>query len=250
MITAGAAVELPKEHHSAAPVAPPAKEAPHIVAAAAPAPVASGGVEAALSPQRAIESKEPAISSNAVAVAPATTEEVQTSVAPTEEVTPPEEIAPPDEGVAVEEPAASGSEVESTSVTGGIEVDGATAASPTTVPGAHGGKGTVTVTVAPEAPATTPPPRAAPAPAPVVTPAPVETAPPAEEAPGRRTGSRSPAGRIALFTLMGRISARSQRLSAMNDVDSGGGGVGAGDETDEVRASAAGDGRGSWMPVR
>ena len=65
-------------------------------------------------------------------------------------------------------------------MTGGVEVDGATAASPTTVPGAHNGKGTVTVTVTPETPATTPPATSTP---PVVVPPPAETAPPAEEAP-------------------------------------------------------------------
>jgi RNA polymerase sigma factor (sigma-70 family) len=176
VLTAGAAVELPKEHHSSTPIAPPAKEAP------APQPIAvtptSGGVEATITPQRAIESKEPAISSNTVAVYPDTTPEAQTpSVAAPEEVAPPEEVAAPEEAVALEDPAASGSEVESTNVTGGVEVETATAASPTTVPGAHGGKGTVTVTVTPETP-TTPPATATP---PAV--APVEAAPPAAEAP-------------------------------------------------------------------
>ena len=188
VLTAGAAVELPKEHHSTAPVAPVTKEAPHIVAASTP--VESGGVEAALSPQRVIEHSEPAIASNAVAAAPATTEEAQVAVAPTEEVTPTEEIAPPDEAVAVEDPAASGSEIESTSVTGGVEVDGATAASPTTVPGAHGGKGTVTVTVAPETPATTPPPATTIPPA--VAPPAAETPPPAEEAPAAEPAPEVP----------------------------------------------------------
>ena len=180
VITAGAAVELPKEQHSTTPIAPPAKEvqAAPIVAETSPA---SGGVEAALSPQRVIESHQPAISSNAVAVAPATTEEAQAAaVAAPEEVQPAEEVAAPEEAVAVEDAAASGSEIESTSVTGGVEVDGATAASPTTVPGAHNGKGTVTVTVTPETQATTPPATTAP---PVVVPPPAETAPPAEEAP-------------------------------------------------------------------
>ncbi len=188
VLTAGAAVELPKEHHSATPVAPVTREAPHIVAASTP--VESGGVEAALSPQRVIEHSEPAIASNAVAAAPVTTEEAQVAVAPTEEVTPTEEIAPPDEGVAVEEAAASGSELESTSVTGGVEVDGATAASPTTVPGAHGGKGTVTVTVAPETPATTPPPAITVPPA--VAPPAAETPPPAEEAPAAEPAPEAP----------------------------------------------------------
>jgi RNA polymerase sigma factor (sigma-70 family) len=186
VITAGAAVELPKEHHSTTPIAPVTK------VAAAPQVVAetptSGGVEAALSPQRAIESSKPAIASNAVAVAPATTPEVKTpAVTPTEEAAPAEEVAAPEEAVAVEGAEASGSEIESTSVTGGVEVDGATAASPTTVPGAHGGKGTVTVTVAPAAPPATTPPPATPAttPAPpATTPAPAPTPPPEEtEAP-------------------------------------------------------------------
>jgi RNA polymerase sigma factor (sigma-70 family) len=177
VLTAGAAVELPKEHHSPTPVAPVAKEAaaPHVVVASTPA---SGGVEAAVSPQRVIESNKPAISSNAVAVAPVTTPEAQTSVAAPEEVAPPEEVAAPEEAVAVKDAAASGSEIESTSVTGGVEVDGAATASPTTVPGAHNGKGTVTVTVTPEAPAATPPASAATAPPAIVPPA-AETEAPA-----------------------------------------------------------------------
>jgi RNA polymerase sigma factor (sigma-70 family) len=181
VLTAGAAVELPKEHNSATPVAPPAKEiqATPVVAESTPS---GGGVEAAVSPQRVIESSKPAISSNAVAVYPDTTPEAQTpAVAAPEEVVAPEEVAPPEEAVAVENAEASGSEAESTSVTGGVEVDGATAASPTTVPGAHNGKGTVTVTVTPETPATTTTPPATTAP--VVTPPPASTAPPAEEAP-------------------------------------------------------------------
>src|SRR6185312_8339660 len=89
VITAGAAVELPKEHHSSTPVAPVVKEAPHVVAATP----ASGGVEAALSPQRAIENSKPAISSNAaVAVYPDTKPEAQTPAATPEEVAPTEEV--------------------------------------------------------------------------------------------------------------------------------------------------------------
>jgi hypothetical protein len=174
VITAGAAVELPKEHHSSStPVAPVTREiyAP-VVAESAPV---SGGVEASVSPLRSVESSKPAISSNAVAAAPVETPEAQTAVAAPEEVVPAEETAAPEEAVAVEEPEASGSEVESASVTGGVEVDGATAASPTTVPGAHNGKGTVTVTVTPEAPATTTPP------ATTVPPAPPAYTPPAAE---------------------------------------------------------------------
>ncbi len=179
VLTAGAAVELPKELHSTTPIAPPAKEAaPHVVAAAA----ATGGVEAAITPQRAIESSKPAISQNAVAVYPETKPEVQTpAVAAPEEVALPEEVAPPEEAVAVEDPEASGSDAEG-GVTGGVEVDPATAASPTTVPGAHSGKGTVTVTVTPETTTTS---------TPVVT-APVEAAPPAEEAPAPEPAVEAP----------------------------------------------------------
>jgi RNA polymerase sigma factor (sigma-70 family) len=157
VITAGAAVELPKEHHSSTPVVPVANEIQAAPVVAESAPV-SGGVEASVSPLRSVESSKPAISSNAVAAAPVETPEAQAAVASPEEVEPAEETAAPAEAEAVEEPEASGSEVESTSVTGGVEVDGATAASPTTVPGAHNGKGTVTVTVTPETPTTTTPP--------------------------------------------------------------------------------------------
>jgi RNA polymerase sigma factor (sigma-70 family) len=176
VLTAGAAVELPKQHSTPSPT-PVYREAPqHVVAATA----ASGGVAAAVSPQRVIEDKEPAISSNAVAVAPATTPEVQTpAVAPTEQVT--EEVAPPEEAVIVDEAEANGSDTESSGNTGGVEVDTATAASPTTVPGAHAGKGTVTVTVTPETPAaTTAPPVVAP---PAAETAPTETATPPAEVP-------------------------------------------------------------------
>src|SRR6185312_1718998 len=96
-------------------------------------------------------------------------------VAPAESTVTPveEEVQPPAEAVAVEEPEAGASDTE-TSITGGVEVDPATAAGPTTVPGAHGGKGTVTVTVSPETPVTTPP---------AVTPTPVTSTPPAAETP-------------------------------------------------------------------
>ncbi|HTT93465.1 MAG TPA: sigma-70 family RNA polymerase sigma factor [Solirubrobacterales bacterium] len=172
VITAGAAVELPKEHHSAPP-APVASES-HTRVVADPS---SGGIEPAVSPQRSVESDAPAISSNAVAVAPAKQPEVETpAVAPTEEVPAPAVTAPPEEAVAVEDPEASGSDVTAPSVTGGVEVDPATAASPTTVPGAHAGKGTVTVTVTPETPATTPPPAT-----PVPSTPPPAAAPPAPE---------------------------------------------------------------------
>jgi RNA polymerase sigma factor (sigma-70 family) len=185
VITAGAAVELPKEHHSPAPT--PSPKVAGVFQPVAQSP-ASGGVEAAVSPQRSIESNKPAISSNAVAVAPAATPEAQTSVAPTEEVTPTEEVAPPEEAVALEDPEASGSEVEGTT-TGGVEVAPATPTTPTTVPGAHGGKSTVTVTVTPEAPATTPPATTAP---PVVVPPPAESTPPAEEAPAPEAATEAP----------------------------------------------------------
>lgn len=186
VITAGAAVELPKEHHSSTPVAPPAKiQTAPVVAESTPA--SSGGVEVAVSPQRVIESSKPAISSNAVAAAPVETPEAQAAVAAPEEVAPAEETAAPGEAETVQEPEASGSEIESTSVTGGVEVDGATAASPTTVPGAHNGKGTVTVTVTPEAPATTTPPATTAPPAytppAVETEAPVVSTEPAVETP-------------------------------------------------------------------
>jgi RNA polymerase sigma factor (sigma-70 family) len=166
VLTAGAAVELPKQHHSTSSPTPVVQEAPKHLAVATPA---SGGVSPAVSPQRVIQENEPAISSNAVAVAPAVTPETQTSaVAPTEQVT--EEIAAPEEAVAVEDAEASGSDLEAAGTTGGVEaVDPATAASPTTVPGAHSGKGTVTVTVTPESP-------------PATTTAPPATAPPAESA--------------------------------------------------------------------
>jgi RNA polymerase sigma factor (sigma-70 family) len=175
VLTAGAAVELPKEHHTSTPIAPVAKEAP------APTPIASvppsGGIEASIAPQSVIaETSKSAIASNAVAVAPTPAEETEevTSVASVEEVpaaATEEEALPPGEAEVADDPAAGASEVETANITGGVEVEPATAASPTTTAGAHGGKGTVSVTVAPETPpaATTPPPVAA---------APVEVTPP------------------------------------------------------------------------
>ena len=186
VLTAGAAVELPKEHHSSTPIAPPAKEA------SAPAPAAvvetpqSGGLEAAITPATEVESSKPAIASNVVAVAPSEAEEVQTTteVAATEEVpaAATEEEAAPTEGVSdaepVDDPAAGASEVEGSNLTGGVEVETGTATTTTTTPGAHGGKGTVTVTVTPETPpASTTPPPATTTPPPVAE-APVEATPP------------------------------------------------------------------------
>jgi hypothetical protein len=189
VLTAGAAVELPKEHHST-PVTPAVKEGSPRVVSATPA---IGGIEPAISPRRTTESSQPAIATNAVAVAPAQTTEAHTpTVSQTEEV-PAEEVAAPEEAVAVEEPAAGASDLETGAVTGGVEVDGATAAAPTTVPGAHGGKSTVTVTVTPEAPATVPPVTAAPPvaiaptteaePEPAPEPEPTVEEPPVEETP-------------------------------------------------------------------
>jgi RNA polymerase sigma factor (sigma-70 family) len=189
VVTAGAAVELPKEHHSPAPApAPVAKvqayEAP--VAQAAPAP--TGGVEAGIATSTAASS-QPAIASNAVAVAPTESEkaeEVATGLSGTEEVPAAplaEEVAPPAEAAVVSEPEAGASEAEpSASLTGGVEVAGATG---TTVAGAHGGKGTVTVTVTPETPpaTTTTPPPVTTAPPVTTTEAPVEAEVPPAEAP-------------------------------------------------------------------
>ncbi|MBN9622177.1 MAG: hypothetical protein J0H06_04360, partial [Actinobacteria bacterium] len=170
-------VELPKEHHSSTPLAPVAKEAPAVIAST---PVSSGGIEPQVSPQRVIESNKPAISSNAVVVAPVTPEVTAPAVASTEEVAPVEEIAAPEENVVVEEPEASGSDLEGAN-TGGVEaIESATAASPTTVPGAHSGKGTVTVTVTPETPSTTP---SSPTPPPATTAPPATIPPPAETPP-------------------------------------------------------------------
>jgi RNA polymerase sigma factor (sigma-70 family) len=170
VLTAGAAVELPKEHHST-PVAP-AVSVTHT--RVLNAPPATGGIEPALASATPAESTKPAIATNVVATAPKV-EEAETVNVPAEEVVAPveEEIAPPAEAEVAEDPEAGASAAEDTVVSGGIEVDTATATGPTTVPGAHTGKATVTVTVTPEAPpATTPP---------IVTPPPpVEPAPTAE----------------------------------------------------------------------
>ncbi len=181
VITAGAAVELPKEHHSTAPVAPVAREVPAPAPALASTPP-SGGVEASITPATTVESGKSAIASNVVAVAPSKAEEAQetTTAAPPEEATPAtgtEEQVPPGDAEVADDPEAGASELEAANVTGGIEVEPATAAGPTTTAGAHGGKSTVTVTVAPAPtpPATTPPPA-------TVTPPPAEPAPTGEEA--------------------------------------------------------------------
>jgi RNA polymerase sigma factor (sigma-70 family) len=188
VLTAGAAVELPKEHHNPTPVAPVARERP------APAPVAattpqSGGIEAITPATVAGESSKSAISNNAVAVGPSKIEEAEaaTEAAPVEEVpATTEEAIPPGEAEAVEDPQAGASEVETGGITGGIEVESAAVASPGTTAGAHGGKSTVTVTVTPETPVTTPPPATSspPATTPVeATPPPVEAEVPATETP-------------------------------------------------------------------
>jgi RNA polymerase sigma factor (sigma-70 family) len=174
VLTAGAVTELPKEHHSAP--TPIVKSAPAPVSVANAAPE-TGGIEAAVGTS-AVVSAKPAIAGNAVAGAPTKAEETQeavSAVAPTEEVTaaPAEEIAPPAEAEAVEDPEAGASDVAASGITGGIEVEGATAASATTTPGAHTGKGTVTVTVTPEAQPAAPP---------VTTPPPAQPAPTTEEA--------------------------------------------------------------------
>jgi RNA polymerase sigma factor (sigma-70 family) len=185
VLTAGAAVELPKEHHSSTPVAPVVNERSAPAPAVATTPP-SGGIEASIAPQSvAAESPKAAIASNVVAVAPSKSEEVEasTEVAPTEEVpaATEEEAVPPGEAEVADDPAAGASEVETANITGGVEVESATTASPTTTAGAHGGKGTVSVTVTPETPpaTTTPPP---------VAEAPVEaTPPPAGEAEATST---------------------------------------------------------------
>jgi RNA polymerase sigma factor (sigma-70 family) len=196
VITAGAAVELPKEHHTSTPTVQQVKEAP---APEPQQPVAtvppSGGVEASIAPQSiAAETQKSAIASNAVAVAtPTAAEEAQatTEQAPPEEATPVEEeqVAPGDAEVA-EEAEAGASEIEGTNVTGGVEVESATAVTPTppATAGAHGGKSTVTVTVTPETPpattTTTPPPTTTTPPPATTTPPPAEATPPPEaEAP-------------------------------------------------------------------
>jgi RNA polymerase sigma factor (sigma-70 family) len=175
VLTAGAAVELPAQHHHTTPIAPVtitrSAPAPAQIVAAAPQ---SGGIESAISTNQSTESVKPAIASAAVAAAPTAAEKAEAAaVAPTEVVAPAEEVAvPPAEAAVAEEAEAGASELEGGTVSGGIEVDPAT---PTTVAGAPSGKGTVPVKVSPEAP----PVATAPS-----TPAPVTTTPPpAEPAP-------------------------------------------------------------------
>jgi RNA polymerase sigma factor (sigma-70 family) len=189
VLTAGAAVELPKEHHSPTPVAPVEREAPEQPAPAYAAAPPSGGVEASITPQSvaAESTTKSAIASNAVALAPSKAEEAEetTAAAPPEEAAPAteEEAVPPAEAEVAEPQEAGASEVETATVTGGVEVESATPASPTTTAGAHGGKGTVTVTVTPETPpaTTTPPPATTTPPPATTTPPPVETTPPPAE---------------------------------------------------------------------
>jgi RNA polymerase sigma factor (sigma-70 family) len=188
VLTAGAAVELPKEHHSSPP-APIVQQQPPEAAPTLASVPPSGGIEASISPQSiAAESSKSAIATAAVAVAPTPAEKTEEAdVAPTEEVTPAaaeEEAAASEElgeAEVADDPAAGASEVETANITGGVEVEAATAASPTTTAGARGGKGTVSVTVAPETPppattTTTPPPETTPPPP--VAEAPVEATPP------------------------------------------------------------------------
>jgi hypothetical protein len=181
VITAGAAVELPKEHHSTSPT-PTVQEAPAPARAIATTPP-SGGVEKSITPQSvaAESSTKAAIASNVVAMAPSKAEEAEasTEAAPTEEVpaATEEDQLPPAEAEVAEEAEAGASEAETASITGGVEVESGVAATPTTAAGAHGGKSTVTVTVTPETPpaTTTPPPSTTPPPA---AEAPVEETPP------------------------------------------------------------------------
>jgi len=196
VITAGAAVELPKEHHSTTPLVPAAREAPAPATAMASTPP-TGGVEASITPAVAAESSKPAIASNAVAVAPSKAEEAEETTAATPEGAAPaaEEAIPPADAEVAEEAAAGASEVETPKITGGVEVEGATPASATTTAGAHGGKGTVTVTVTPEAPpaTTTPPPTTTAPPVEATTPPPAEaTPPPAVEAEAPATSVEAP----------------------------------------------------------
>jgi RNA polymerase sigma factor (sigma-70 family) len=192
VLTAGAAVELPKEHHST-PVTPVAQERPAPVAVSPPQ---SGGIEAVAPATPVAESSKSAIATNAVAVGPSKAEEAEEAAAtpvPSEEAAPPVEetpAAPPiEEAVAVEEPEAGASDTETGGVSAGVEVESAIPAGPTSTAGAHGGKGTVTVTVAPEAPATTTPVTTAPPTTPVEStptvepeaPAPAVEAPPVTE---------------------------------------------------------------------
>jgi RNA polymerase sigma factor (sigma-70 family) len=185
VVTAGAAVELPKENHSPAPAPTPiVQEHNPAPALAVNVPVETGGVEAGIATSTAASS-QPGISSNAVAAAPTEAEkaeEAASALAPVEEVPPApvEEVAKPAEAEVVTEPEAGASEVEQTaSLTGGVEVG-----TPTTAAGAHGGKGTVTVTVIPETPpATTTPPPATTVPPATTTEAPVASPPAEAEAP-------------------------------------------------------------------
>jgi RNA polymerase sigma factor (sigma-70 family) len=217
VITAGAAVELPKEHHtSPTPIAPVAREAPapepeQTIATVPP----SGGVEASIAPQSvAAETQKSAIASNAVAVAaPSEAEEVATPTETPKEETPAvsesvtEEESLGDAEVA-EEAEAGASEIEGTNVTGGVEVESATAVTPTppTTAGAHGGKSTVTVTVgSPETPpattTTTPPPATTTPPAATTTPPPAEATPPPEaEAPAIPVEETLPAVEVPPLT--------------------------------------------------
>jgi RNA polymerase sigma factor (sigma-70 family) len=176
VLTAGAAVELPKEHHPATPAAI-VKHEP----APAAEPPASSGIETAVAAAPVAASGKSAIAGNTVALGPTKAEEAEeaVAVAPPEEVTPApveEETLPPGEAQPVEEAEAGASDTETSTLSGGVEVEAATAASPTVTAGAHVGKPTVTVTVAPETPVTTPPP----ATAAETTPPPAESTPPAE----------------------------------------------------------------------
>jgi RNA polymerase sigma factor (sigma-70 family) len=175
VLTAGAAVELPKQEHSPPP--PQVSEAP----ARAVASPQSGGIETAVA-AGPVESTKPAIASNTVAP-PSRSEVEAPAAAPVDEAAPPEEAAaPPEEAVVVEEAEAGASDTETSGLTGGVEVDSATAASPSTVPGAHSGKGTVTVTVTPDPPpAASAPPSVPSSPPPASSPAPPEAEAPASE---------------------------------------------------------------------
>jgi len=198
VLTAGAAVELPKEHQSSTPPAPIEREMTEPSTTVATTPP-SGGIEPSIAPQSvaAESSTKAAIASNVVAVGPSKAEEAEaaTDVAATEEVTPAateEEAVPPAEAEVAEDPEAGASKAETASITGGVEVESGTAATPSTTAGAHGGKGTVSVTVTPETPpaTTTPPVTTTPPP---VAEAPVEaTPPPVVEAEAPATTTESP----------------------------------------------------------
>jgi RNA polymerase sigma factor (sigma-70 family) len=186
VLTAGAAVELPKQQHTNPSPVVQEQPASHVRVLNAPPP--SGGIEPAIASTQAVEASKPAIATAAVAAAPTKLEEAEvTTSAPTEEAPAVEAaIAPPEEAVAVEEAEAGASDVETGGVSSGVEVDPATGA--TTVAGVHGGKGSVTVTVTPEAPtATTTPP-----PATTTTAPPAATTPPVEEAPPAAAESEAP----------------------------------------------------------